>query len=65
LFPYHGFDELYIGEKWVKATTTFELKVYQENRLFPVGFDGKHDAVLLPPDLGGNPHIEYLQGYSF
>jgi hypothetical protein len=65
LFPYHGFDELYIDEKWVKVTPTFELKVCKENRLFPVEFDGRHNAMLLPRDLDGNPHIEYLQDHGF
>lgn len=65
LFPYHGFDELYIDGKWVKVTPTFELKVCQENRLFPVEFDGRHDAMLPPRDLDGNPHIEYLEDHGF
>ena len=64
LFPYHGYDELYVEEKWVKATPTFELKVCQENRLIPVEFDGKHDAMLPSHDLEGNPHIEYLQDHG-
>ncbi len=64
LFPYHGFDELYIDRNWVKATPTFELKVCQEHRLFHVEFDGKHDAMLPPRDLDGNPHIEYLQDHG-
>ncbi len=64
LFPYHGYNELFIEGKWVKATPTFELKVCQENRLFPVEFDGKHDAMLPSHDLDGNPHIEYLQDHG-
>ena len=64
LFPYHGYDELYLEEKWVKATPTFELKVCRENRLIPVEFDGKHDAMLRSHDLDGNPHIEYLQDHG-
>jgi len=65
LFPYHGFDELYIDGKWIKVTPTFELKVCQENRLIPVEFDGKHDAMLPPRDLDGNSHIEYLEDHGF
>lgn len=64
LFPYHGYDELHIEGEWVKATPTFELKVCQENRLMPVEFDGKHDAMLPSHDLDGNPHIEYLQDHG-
>ena len=64
LFPYHGYDELYIEDKWVKATPTFELKVCQENRLVPVEFDGKSNGMLPSHDLDGNPHIEYLQDHG-
>ena len=64
LFPYHGYDELHIEGKWVKATPTFELKVCQENRLMPVEFDGKHNAMLPSHDLDGNPHIEYLKDHG-
>ncbi|GAF74539.1 unnamed protein product [marine sediment metagenome] len=64
LFPYHGYDQIYIEGKWIKATPTFELKVCQENRLMPVEFDGKHDAMLPSHDLDGNPHIEYLQDHG-
>jgi hypothetical protein len=64
LFPYHGYDELHIEHKWVKATPTFELKVCQENRLIPVEFDAKHDAMLPSHDLDGNPHIEYLKDHG-
>ena len=64
LFPYHGYNELHIDGKWVKAAPTFELKVCEENRLIPVEFDGKHDALLPSHDLDGNPHIEYLQDHG-
>lgn len=64
LFPYHAYDELYIQGKWLKATPTFELKVCQENRLIPVEFDGKSNAMLPSHDLEGNPHIEYLQDHG-
>ena len=51
LFHYHGYDELYIGERWVKATPTFEQKVCHENQLIPVEFDGKRNAMLPSYDL--------------
>ena len=64
LFPYHGYDELYVEERWVKASPAFEQKVCHENRLIPVEFDGKHDSMLPPYDLDGNQHIEYLQDHG-
>ena len=65
LFVYHGFNELYIEEKWVKATATFDLKMCQENRLIPVEFDGKNDATFHPRNLDGQMHIEYVKDHGY
>lgn len=61
LFPSHGYAELYIEGKWVKATPAFDLKMCQQNRISPVEFDGKNDAMFHSHDLDGKLHIEYIQ----
>lgn len=65
IFPTHGYDELYIEGKWVKVAPTFHLGMCQQNRLVPVEFDGKHDAVLPAYNLDGKPHIEYIEDRGF
>ena len=60
LFSYHGYSELYIDGKWVKATPAFDLKMCQENRIIPIEFDGKHDAILHSHNMDGELHIEYV-----
>ena len=60
VLPWHGYAELYIDSKWVKATTAFDLKMCHENRIIPVEFDGEHDATFQPYNLDGKLHIEYL-----
>jgi transglutaminase-like putative cysteine protease len=60
IFPWHGYAELYLEGKWVKATPAFDLKMCQENRLIPVEFDGLSDARFHLHNLDGKPHIEYL-----
>jgi hypothetical protein len=60
IFPWHGYAELYLGGKWVKATPAFDLMMCQENRLIPVEFDGLNDARFHLHNLNGKPHIEYL-----
>jgi len=60
IFPWHGYVELHLGGKWVKATPAFDLKMCQENRLIPVEFDGRNDARFHSHNLDGKPHIEYL-----
>jgi len=42
LFTHHGYDELYIEGRWVKATPTMDLKMCQEEGIIPVEFDGKN-----------------------
>ncbi len=64
LFSYHGYTELYIGSKWVKATPAFDLKMCQENRIIPVEFDGKNDALFHSHNLDGKLHIEYVADHG-
>jgi len=61
IFVYHGYVELYIEGKWVKATPAFDLRLCENNRIIPVEFDGKNDAVLHLYNLDGELHIEYLK----
>jgi transglutaminase-like putative cysteine protease len=60
IFPWHGYAELYIKGKWVKATAAFDLKMCQENNIVPVEFDGQSDAKFHLYDREGKLHIEYL-----
>jgi len=61
LFPSHGYAELYVEGKWVKATPAFDLKMCQQNGIIPVEFDGKNDAMFHSHNLDGKLHIEYIQ----
>lgn len=65
LFVSHGYDELYIGGRWVKAAPTFDRVLCEENRLVLVEFDGVRDALLPSHNLDGKPHIEYVQDRGY
>ena len=60
IFPWHGYAELYLGGKWVKATPAFDVEMCREQELLPVEFDGLSDARFHSHSLDGRPHIEYL-----
>jgi len=60
LFIYHGYDELYIDGRWIKAAPTFDLKMCQKDRIVPVEFDGTKDALHHSYSQDGKPHIEYV-----
>jgi len=64
LFSYHGYTELYIGGKWVKATPAFDLKMCQTNRIIPVEFDGQNDAIFHSHNLDGKLQIEYVADHG-
>ncbi len=64
LVTYHGYCELYIQGKWVKATPAFDLKMCQQNRIIPVEFDGKSDAIFHSHNRDGQLHIEYVKDHG-
>ena len=61
LFIYHGYTELYLAGKWVKATPAFNLSLCQKFRVRPLEFDGRHDSVFHPYDAEGRKHMEYVR----
>jgi transglutaminase-like putative cysteine protease len=61
ILPFHGYAELYLRGKWVKSTPAFDLKMCEENRIVPVEFDGKNDAMFHSHNRDGELHIEYLK----
>jgi len=64
LFIYHGYCELYIGQKWVKATPAFDLEMCQKYHIIPVEFDGKNNASFHRNNQEGKLHIEYVHDYG-
>jgi transglutaminase-like putative cysteine protease len=59
-FFYHGFVEMFIEGKWVKATPTFNLSLCQRFGVKALDFDGAADALLHPFDSRGQKHMEYI-----
>jgi transglutaminase-like putative cysteine protease len=64
LFSYHGYAELYVVDRWVKATPAFDLKVCHDHKIIPVEFDGQHDALFHSHNLDGELHIEYVEDHG-
>jgi transglutaminase-like putative cysteine protease len=60
IFPWHGYAELYLDGKWVKATPAFDLGMCERQGLVAVEFDGRNHARFPTHDREGRPHIEYL-----
>jgi len=61
LFVYHGYTDLRIDGKWVKATPAFNLALCARFRVKPLEFDGRADSIFHPFDEDDRRHMEYLR----
>ena len=61
LFVYHGYTELQLAERWVKATPAFNLSLCTRFRVRPLEFDGREDSIFHPFDQDNRRHMEYLR----
>lgn len=61
VFAYHGFTELHLGGRWVKATPTFNRSLCDRFGVKPLEFDGSTDSLLHPFDTTGQRHMEYIR----
>jgi transglutaminase-like putative cysteine protease len=64
IFYYHGYNEIYLRGKWVKATTAFNRTLCDKARIAPLDFDGVQDSIYHPFDLDGHRYMEYLHEYG-
>lgn len=61
LFVYHGYTEMHIDGRWVKATPAFNLELCKRFRVKPLEFDGRGDSIFHPFDEDERRHMEYLR----
>jgi transglutaminase-like putative cysteine protease len=61
LFIYHGYTDLRLDGKWVKATPAFNLALCTRFRVKPLEFDGRTDSIFHPFDEDERRHMEYLR----
>jgi len=61
LFVFHGYADLLLDGKWVKATPAFNLALCQKFRVKPLEFDGRADSIFHPFDEDNRRHMEYLR----
>lgn len=64
VFLYHGYTELYLDGRWVKATPTFNIELCERFGVRPLDFDGTADALFHPFDRQGRRHMEYLKDHG-
>jgi transglutaminase-like putative cysteine protease len=60
VFRWHGYTDLWLEGKFVKATPAFNLSMCQRFDVTPLEFDGHSDSILHPYDRKDRRHMEYL-----
>jgi transglutaminase-like putative cysteine protease len=61
VFVFHGYCEMFLEGKWVKATPAFNLALCTKFRVKPLEFDGRNDSIFHPYDADERRHMEYLR----
>lgn len=60
VFAMHGYTELYLHGRWVKATPAFNQSLCELFDVAPLDFDGVQDSVFHPFNRQGDQSMEYL-----
>lgn len=60
LFVCHGFAELYLEGKWVKATPAFNRELCEKHHVPPLEFNGREDSLFQPYNLQNQKFMEYV-----
>jgi transglutaminase-like putative cysteine protease len=64
IFCYHGYSELLLEGKWVKATPAFNLSLCRRLNIKPLEFDGRSDSIFHEYDNLGQKHMEYIRDHG-
>ena len=60
LFVWHGYTDIRLDGRWLKATPAFNIELCDRFGLLPLEFDGCADSIYHPFDRAGNRHMEYV-----
>ncbi len=61
LFVFHGYAELELEGRWVKATPAFNRTLCERFNVDPLEFDGRGDSLLQQSDRSGRGYMEYVR----
>ena len=64
LFVYHGYAELLLEGRWVKATPAFNQALCDRFRVKPLEWDGREDSVFHEFDQDNRRHMEYVRDHG-
>lgn len=64
IFRMHGFIELYLDGRWVKATPAFNRQLCELMKVEPLEFDGVNDSIFQEFTESGRAHMEYVNDHG-
>jgi len=64
VFVMHGYTDIYLNNKWVKATPAFDAGLCKLMNLKPLKFNGREDSIFHEFDNEGGRHMEYLKHHG-
>jgi transglutaminase-like putative cysteine protease len=60
LFVYHGYADLFLEGKWVKATPAFNRELCERHHVPPLEFNGREDSLFHPYNHENRRFMEYV-----
>lgn len=60
VLTYHGYTELFLEDKWVKATPAFNETLCNKLGVMPLEFNGREDSIFQEYDKEEGRFMEYL-----
>ncbi|GAA6183130.1 transglutaminase family protein [Aliiglaciecola sp. NS0011-25] len=64
IFSMHGYVEVFIEGKWVKATPAFNRSLCEKMHSLPLEFNGEDDSIFQPFTEKGHKHMEYITDWG-
>lgn len=64
LLVYHGYTELWLGERWVAATPAFNRELCEHLGVEPLTFDGVNDSIFQAYDRKAGQFMEYVDDHG-
>ena len=64
IFRMHGYIELYLNGRWVKATPAFNKRLCMLMKVEPLAFDGINDSIFQAFTDDGTQHMEYVNEHG-
>ncbi|MGB3948501.1 MAG: transglutaminase-like domain-containing protein [Bacteroidia bacterium] len=61
---FHGYTELFLEGKWVKATPAFNKSLCEKLNVDSLEFNGREDSVFQSYNQSGGQFMEYLHDYG-